>query len=77
MILEEVVNMKKNVGEIDSYIRYIIGFALIILAIVLTTWWIALIAIIPIVTAATKFCILYVPFGIDTTKKDDNQKEKK
>jgi len=66
--------MKKNVGKIDSYIRYAIGAILIVLAIVLNIWWLAIPAIIIIATGAFNFCGLYRIFGINTCKIKKDEK---
>jgi len=65
--------MKKNVGKIDSYVRYAIGAVLIVLAIALRIWWLANPAAIAIVTGAIGVCGIYKIFGINTCKlnKDD------
>jgi len=64
----EVIHMKKNVGKTDSYIRYAIGAVLIVLAIVLKVWWLAIPAAIAILTGAFGVCGIYTLFGINTCK---------
>ena len=60
--------MKTNVGTLDKIIRYIIGLALIfVLGLVYHSWW-GLIGILPIISAVTGFCGVYLPFGINTNK---------
>jgi preprotein translocase subunit SecF len=59
--------MQKNVGKIDSYIRYGIGVVLIVLAIV-WQWWLAIPAVIAIATGFLGTCGLYRLFGINTCK---------
>lgn len=61
--------MKKNIGMVDKIIRFSLGALILIWALITRTWWLIAIAAIPIVTAAIGFCPLYLPFGIDTSKK--------
>ena len=63
----------KNVGKTDKVIRYILGVVLIVAGISLQVssggfWWLALIALVPIITAAISICPAYLPFGISTNK---------
>ena len=63
----------KNVGKTDKVIRYILGVVLIVAGISLQVssggfWWLALIALVPIITAAISICPAYLPFGISTYK---------
>lgn len=64
----------KNIGKIDKVIRYILGVVLIALGIILQIstggfWWLALIALVPIITASISICPIYLPFKISTVKK--------
>ncbi len=63
--------MKKNIGSVDKIFRIIIGIAIILLGIIFQSWW-GLIGIIPLFTALSGVCLLYLPFGISTLKKKDN-----
>ncbi len=63
----------KNVGKTDKVIRYIVGVVLIVVGISLQVstggfWLLALIGIVPIITAAISICPVYLPFGISTSK---------
>lgn len=60
--------MKCNMGRNDRVIRTIIGLAIIGFGIGYGSWW-GLIGLIPLITAITARCPLYVPFGISTLKK--------
>ncbi|MBN2541142.1 MAG: DUF2892 domain-containing protein [Bacilli bacterium] len=64
--------MKKNVGKVDSYIRYALGVVFIVLAIV-WTWWMLIPAAIAVGTAALGVCPLYLPFGINTRKEESKK----
>lgn len=59
--------MKRNVGKTDSIIRIILGILIGAAGIIFESW-LGLFAIIPIVTALTGSCGLYMPFGISTRK---------
>jgi len=60
--------MKTNIGTADRIIRIVIGLAIIAAGIYFKSWWGAIGAI-PLITALTGFCGLYVPFGISTCKR--------
>ena len=59
--------MKRNVGQTDRIIRIILGILIAAAGIIFESW-LGLFAIIPIVTALTGSCGLYMPFGISTRK---------
>jgi len=60
--------MEKNVGRIDQIVRYAIAVVLTILAIVFTTWWLLIPAVLLAVTSFVGRCGLYKLFGINTCK---------
>ena len=60
--------MLKNVGNADRNIRIVLGIAVIIVGIVLQSWW-GLIGLVLLLTAGLNFCPLYAIFGISTKKK--------
>lgn len=64
------VHMKKNVGELDRWIRIILGVAILSLFFFLSGSWklISLLGIVFILTGTINFCPLYLPFGISTRK---------
>jgi len=51
----------------DRLVRLMIGFAVIALGIIYSSWW-GLLGLIPVITAITEFCGFYVSFGISTCK---------
>lgn len=59
--------MKQNMGGIDRIVRLIIGIALIAWGVMTHNWWGA-VGIIPLFTAATGWCPLYIPFGMSSKK---------
>lgn len=59
--------MKKNVGSVDSYIRYALGLGFIVLAFTVSYWFL-IGAGIAIVTATVNVCPLYKIFGMSTCK---------
>jgi hypothetical protein len=64
--------MLKNMGDLDRFIRTIIGIAAFLLALLFVpgVWGIVLwvVAAIMLVTAVSGSCILYRPFKISTKK---------
>ncbi|HVW72330.1 MAG TPA: DUF2892 domain-containing protein [Rhizomicrobium sp.] len=66
--------MRRNIGQLDSILRSIVGMALILFALGLgfpeTGWnWIGWIGIIPLATAAVGNCPLYTILGFSTRRK--------
>ena len=59
--------MKINMGVADRNFRFIVGVVVIALGVYFKSWWGA-IGIIPLITATTRVCPLYLPFGISTHK---------
>lgn len=64
--------MKANVGTIDRLIRVIVGLAILSLYFVLEgdLKWVALVGLVPLLTAAIRFCPLYPLIGLNTGAKD-------
>lgn len=62
--------MKCNEGKADRIIRIILSIVVAALGYFLKMWWIYIIAALLLVTGATGFCLLYLPFGINTCKKN-------
>ena len=60
--------MLKNVGSADRNIRIGLGIAIIIVGVVLQSWW-GLIGLLPLLTAWISFCPLYSVLGMSTSKK--------
>lgn len=60
--------MTPNIGKTDRIVRVIVGVAIAALGVCFKSWW-GLLALIPLFTAATGFCGLYVPFKISTIQK--------
>ncbi|EMT45485.1 MULTISPECIES: DUF2892 domain-containing protein [Anoxybacillus] len=62
--------MKANVGSVDRIIRLILGVALLGLFFLEgNIKYVGILGIVLIITAFVRFCPLYVPFRINTTKK--------
>jgi hypothetical protein len=59
--------MKCNIGKTDKIIRLIVGVVIIAVGIFYKSWWGA-VGLIPLLTALSGFCLLYVPFKISTVK---------
>jgi hypothetical protein len=60
--------MDANVGSVDRGVRVVIGLVLLSLLFVLhgDTRWLGLIGIVPLLTAAFRFCPLYRLVGLST-----------
>ncbi|MGJ7035430.1 YgaP family membrane protein [Anoxybacillus eryuanensis] len=62
--------MKANVGSVDRMIRFILGIALLGLFFLEgNIKYVGILGVVLIATAFIRFCPLYVPFRISTTKK--------
>jgi len=59
--------MKKNVGKIDSYVRYGLAVVFLILA-VTVNWWFLVGTVVMVATGLFGICGLYGLFGINTCK---------
>ena len=59
--------MKTNVGSIDRIIRVVLGLAIIGAGIATGSWW-GLLGVVPLATAAVRWCPAYVPFGISSCR---------
>lgn len=62
--------MKCNMGKRDRIIRFILGLAILALAVVYQPW-LGVVALILLVTALVGWCPAYVPFKINTLKKSN------
>jgi hypothetical protein len=71
--------MEQNVGKNDKIVRYILALISVYFAYAYS-WWILIITIILVATAAIGFCGLYKLIGINTCKvkitKNNNKKKK-
>ena len=65
--------MKKNVSNIDSYVRYVLALVLVVGAVINGGWhWLLLIpALIMVVTGYRKICHFYHLFGMSTCKLEE------
>lgn len=67
--------MKPNIGNTDRIVRAVLGLALILIGLLVPMSSTALqiiflvLGVILVVTAAIRFCPLYVPFKFNTLKK--------
>lgn len=61
----------RNVGVTDSWVRIIVGMAILsLLVIVHTGWrWIGLVGLVPLLTGIFNFCPAYALLGINTIRK--------
>lgn len=61
--------MKCNVGKVDRIIRIIISVILAVIGYLTKLWFFYILGGIFLLTAITGFCLLYVPFKINTCNK--------
>ncbi len=61
--------MKCNLGKVDRIIRTIISIILFFVALFTDLWVLYILGGIVFLTALTGFCLLYIPFKINTCKK--------
>ena len=59
--------MKQNVGSIDRIIRLIVGIVIIVVGVILNSWW-GLIGVLIFLTGLVGWCGLYRIFRISTCK---------
>lgn len=59
--------MQANVGSADRMIRIVLGLAIIVVGIVMKSWWGA-IGLLPLLTGVLRCCPAYMPFGLSTCK---------
>ncbi len=59
--------MRCNVGKTDRLVRIVAGLAIIGAGIYLQSWWGA-IGLIPLATGTLRWCPMYMPLGISTSK---------
>ena len=64
--------MQCNIGKADKVFRIIIGLVIIAIGLYFKSWWGA-IGLVPLLTAITGWCPLYVPLGIKTCKTEAAQ----
>lgn len=62
--------MKKNIGSVDRTVRIVLGLIVIALGLVFKCW-LGLIGLVLLLTAVVRFCPAYLPFGINTEKKEN------
>ncbi len=61
--------MNANVGKADRIFRFVVGVVIVAAGIYSQSWWGA-VGIIPLFTAAIRWCPLYAPFKISTAKSE-------
>ena len=62
------MKMKKNVGMLDRILRLVVGIAIILVAVINSSWW-GLIGAAILIPAALGSDPLYNVIGVDTNKK--------
>jgi hypothetical protein len=61
------MDMKKNIGSTDRWIRIIIGLGILALGLAFKSWW-GLLGLLPLATAAIGYCGLYTLLGVNTCR---------
>lgn len=64
--------MKCNIGKSDRVIRILLGIVIVILGFYFKSWW-GLVGLVPLLTAAFRWCPLYLPFNLSTDKPNANK----
>jgi len=64
--------MKCNIGKVDRMIRIVLGVAIISVGMYFKSWWGA-VGLIPLLTAAIRWCPAYIPFGFSTCESDERK----
>jgi hypothetical protein len=67
--------MKANVGNIDKWIRVVLGVVIIFVGLFFQSWW-GLIGLLPLVTGLFNYCPAYSLIGASTKTKVDTEKLK-
>lgn len=65
--------MEKNVGSADKGVRVVLGVAIIGVGAYYGSWWGA-VGLIPILTAVFGICPGYLPFGVSTCRREQEEK---
>jgi hypothetical protein len=63
------IPMKANVGSYDVAVRFTVGCLVLFFGTHFESWW-GLVGLVPLLSAITGFCPLYVPLRLDTTFTD-------
>ncbi len=69
--------MKKNVGEVDRYVRFAIGVVLVVVGYIQMMWWLVAVGVVVFLTGLFRYCGAYTLFGVSTCKIDSATKETK
>lgn len=75
--------LRQNMGRLDRTVRFIVGAALIPIALFALGGWqgnlggilVGAFAVVPLLTSLTGFCPAYVPFGISTNAGENVREE--
>ncbi|MEN9840261.1 MAG: hypothetical protein RL376_61 [Verrucomicrobiota bacterium] len=65
--------MKTNIGSLDRILRILAGLALLGAGLYFKSWW-GLVGLVPLLTAAVRFCPAYLPLGLSTCARPPIQK---
>jgi hypothetical protein len=69
LFFQKLKSMTCNVGTTDRWLRIIGGLiVIVVLGLVFKSWW-ALVGVVLLLTGIFRFCPLYLPLKLDTSKK--------
>lgn len=60
--------MVKNVGDLDRGLRLLVGVVILGAGVYFNSWW-GLVGLVPIATAALRWCPAYLPLGLSTCRR--------
>ncbi len=67
--------MKPNVGNLDKWIRIILGVAVIVLGFIFQSWW-GLVGLVLLLTGFLNYCPIWGLLGVSTRPKVETEKLK-
>jgi hypothetical protein len=59
--------VKNNVGNVDRLARMLFGMTILGLGLAYHSWW-GLLGVVPLLTAALRWCPAYLPLGLNTCR---------
>jgi len=59
--------VSNNVGKMDRIARMLLGITILGLGFYFQSWW-GLLGVVPLLTAALRWCPAYLPFGLNTCR---------
>ncbi len=69
--------MKQNVGEVDRWVRYVLGVVLVIVGYSQMLWWLMIVGVIVFLTGVFRRCGAYTLLGVSTCPVESKTEENK